>query len=181
MTTSDATEKKPLWLFIEENILGLESQDLSGESLEASIQRLAGELDNAGYNVSHHGGNMLQLRWAMNAASKVGRPLMQDLNAAIETLTLEDAADAYSATDKIMNDIAQTWPEIKKSERRADIIKMVEQTKLDLLIARATDMPDDEGIRMLIEEEVGDDVGQMLPGGADANWRLSPEIKHLRM
>jgi len=53
MTTSDATKKKPLWLLIEENILGLDSQSLSGENLEASIQRIAGELDNAGYNVSH--------------------------------------------------------------------------------------------------------------------------------
>ena len=36
-------------------------------------------------------------------------------------------------------------------------------------------------LNLLIEHEVGDDVGQMLPGGADANWRLSPELKHLRM
>jgi hypothetical protein len=90
MTTSDATEKKPLWLLIEENILELDSQDLSGENQEASIQRIAGELDNAGYNVSHHGGNMLQLRWAMNETRKVGRPLMQDFNTAIAALTLED-------------------------------------------------------------------------------------------
>ena len=36
-------------------------------------------------------------------------------------------------------------------------------------------------LNLLIEHEVGEDVGQMLPGGADANWRLSPELKHLRM
>ena len=36
-------------------------------------------------------------------------------------------------------------------------------------------------LNLLIEQEVGEDVGQMLPGGADANWRLSPELKHLRM
>ena len=36
-------------------------------------------------------------------------------------------------------------------------------------------------LNLLIEYEVGDDVGQMLPGGADAVWRLSPELKHLRM
>ena len=36
-------------------------------------------------------------------------------------------------------------------------------------------------LNLLIENEVGDDGGQMLPGGADANWRLSPELKHLRM
>ncbi len=32
MTTSDATEKKPLWLLIEENILELDSQDLQGKT-----------------------------------------------------------------------------------------------------------------------------------------------------
>ncbi len=36
-------------------------------------------------------------------------------------------------------------------------------------------------LNLLIEQEVGDDVGQMLPGGADADWRLSPELKNLRM
>lgn len=36
-------------------------------------------------------------------------------------------------------------------------------------------------LNLLIEQEVGDDPGQMLPGGADADWRLSPELKHLRM
>jgi arylsulfatase len=36
-------------------------------------------------------------------------------------------------------------------------------------------------LNLLIEQEVGDDIGQMLPGGADADWRLSPELKHLRM
>jgi hypothetical protein len=164
MTTSDAAEKKPLWLLIEENILELDSQGLSAENLEASIQRMAGELDNAGYNVSHHGGNMLQLRWAMNEAHKVGKPLMQDFNAAIEALTLDDVADPYSATDKIIGDIAKTWPKLKKSERRADVIRIVERTKLELLIAKAKDLPDDEGIRLLIEEKVDPDV---ITGGLD--------------
>jgi hypothetical protein len=136
MTTSDAAEKKPLWLLIEENILELDSQDLSGENLEASIQRVAGELDNAGYHVSHHGGNMLQLRWAMNETHKVGRPLMEDFNTAIEAFTLEDVADPYSATDKLIGDIGKTWPKLKRSERRADVIGIVEKTKLDLLIGQ---------------------------------------------
>src|SRR5210317_2166849 len=99
MTTTEATEKKPLWLLIEENILGLESQDLSGANLEASIQRIAGELDNAGYNVSRHGGNLLQLRWAVNERNKNGKAFLKDFNAAIGALTLEDAADPYAATN----------------------------------------------------------------------------------
>jgi hypothetical protein len=158
MTTSNSAEKKPLWLLIEENILELDSQGLSGENLEASIQRMAGELDNAGYNVSHHGGNMLQLRWAINEAHKVGRPLMQDFNTAIEAFTLEDVADPYSATDKLIGDIAKTWPKLKRSERRADVIQIVEKTKLDLLIAKAKDLPGEEGIRLLIGEKVDPEV-----------------------
>ena len=70
MTTSDEAKKKPLWLSIEENILKLDSKDLSKENLEASIQRVAAELDNAGHNVSRHGGNMLQLRGAMSEAQR---------------------------------------------------------------------------------------------------------------
>jgi hypothetical protein len=158
MTTSDETKKKPLWLLMEENILELDSQDLPGGNLEASIQRIAGELDNAGYNVSHHGGNMLQLRWAMNETHKVGRPLMKDLNTAIAALTLEDVADPYSVTDKLIRDIGKTWPKLKRSERRPDVIRIVEKTKLDLLITKAKGLPEDEGIRLLIDEQVVPEV-----------------------
>ncbi|MBC2743346.1 MAG: hypothetical protein HGJ93_09950 [Desulfosarcina sp.] len=158
MTTSDATEKKPLWLLIEENILELDSQDLSGENLEASIQRIAGEIDNAGYNVSRHGGNLLKLRWAVDKTRKVGRPLMKDLNTAIAAFTLEDVADPYFATNKLLNDIGKTWPELRSPERRPDVIRIVEKTKLDLLIAKAKGLPDDEGIRLLIEEQVASEL-----------------------
>ena len=154
MTTSDAFEKKPLWLLIEENILALDSQDLAGKKLEPSIQRIAGELDNAGYNVSRHGGNLLKLRWAVEKALKAGRPLLKDFNAAIAALTLEDVADPYRATTKLLDDIAETWPELRIPERRADVIKIVEQTKLNLLIAKAKSLSGDEGIRLLIKEQV---------------------------
>jgi hypothetical protein len=158
MTTSDETKKKPLWLLIEENILELGSQDVSGQNLEASIQRIAGQLDNAGYNVSHHGGNMLQLRWAMDDMRRVGKPLMKGFNAAIAALTLEDMADPYSATNKIISDIGKTFPKLKGSERRPDVIQIVEKTKLDLLIAKANGLPGDEGIRYLIGEQVAPEV-----------------------
>ena len=36
-------------------------------------------------------------------------------------------------------------------------------------------------LNLLIETEVGEDVGQMLPGGDDANWSLDPSITKLRM
>jgi len=158
MTTSNATEKKPLWLLIEENILGLDSQDLSGVKFEESVQRIAGELDNAGFNVSHHGGNLLQLRWAMNETRKVGKPLMSDINTAISALTLEDVADPYLVTNQLISDIGTTWPELKKSERRSDVIRMVEKAKLDLFIAKAKKLPGDEGIRLLIEDNVVPEV-----------------------
>ena len=158
MTTSDAVEKTPLWLLIEENILEIDSQGLSGENLEASIQRIAGELDNAGYNVSHHGGNMLQLRWAVNERSKVGKALLQDLNAAVGALKLEDVADPYVATNKLIDDIGKTFPRLKRSERRPDVIRIVEQARLDLLVAKAKGLADDEGIRFLIEKQVAPEV-----------------------
>jgi len=158
MTTSDAVEKTPLWLLIEENILEIDSQGLSGENLEASIQRIAGELDNAGYNVSHHGGNMLQLRWAVNERSKVGKALLQDLNAAVGALKLEDLADPYAATNKLIDNIGKTFPRLKRSERRPDVIRLVEKARLDLLVAKAKGLADDEGIRFLIEKQVAPEV-----------------------
>ena len=158
MTTSDATEKKPLWLLIEENFLGLSSEDFSEENREPTIQRIAGELDNTGHNVSRHGGNMLQLRQAINERHKVGRPLMQDFNDAIAALTLEDVADPISATAKLVRDLGEAWPKLQGSERKADVLRIVEKTKLDLLITKAKGLPGDEGIRLLIEQEVASEV-----------------------
>ena len=158
MATSSTTTKKPFWLSIEENILALNSQDLSGGNLEASIQRIAGELDNAGFNVSHHGGNMLQLRWAMDETHKVGRPFLADFNTAIGALTLEDMEDLYFTANKLIQDMGETWPGLKRSERRSDVIGFVEKAKLDLLIVKAKGMPDDKGIRFLIEKSVLSEV-----------------------
>ena len=45
----------------------------------------------------------------------------------------------------------------------------------DLLVAM------NDKLNALIETEVGEDTGQMLPGGDDANWRLDPSISKLRM
>lgn len=154
MTTSEAAAKKPLWLLMEERILETDSQDLSGGNLEASIQRIAGELDGTGYNVSRHGGNMIKLRFAVDRAREVGRPFLKDFNDAISAMTLEDVSAPYVATNNLIDQLAETWPEIRKSERRPDVIEVVENTKLDLLIAKAKGLPDDGGIRLLIEEEV---------------------------
>ncbi len=158
MTTSDATDKKPLWLLIEENFLGLSEQDLSEENREQTTQRIAGELDNTGYNVSLHGGNMIQLRQAIDGRCKVGRPLMKDFNDAIAAFTFEDVADPISATGKLVSDLGEAWPKLQGSERKADVLRIVEETKLDLLITTAKGLPGDEGIRLLIEEEVASEA-----------------------
>ena len=158
MTTSDATQKRPLWLLMEESFLELSSQDLSEENRERTIQRIAGELDNTGYNVSRHGGNILQLRRAIDERCKVGRPLMKDFNDAIAALTLEDVADPIVATAKLVRDLGEAWPKLRGSERKADVLRIVEKTKLDLLITKAKGLPGDEGIRLFIEEELASEV-----------------------
>ncbi len=158
MTTSDATEKKPLWLLIEENFLGLSEQDLSEENREQTTQRIAGELDNTGYNVSLHGGNMIQLRQAMDGRCKVGRPLMKDFNDAIAALTLEDVAEPVSAMGKLVRELGEAWPKLQGSECKTDVLRIVENTKLDLLVAKAKSLSGDEGIRLLIEEDVESEV-----------------------
>ena len=154
MTTSDATQQKPFWLLIEEQILQADPKTLSGESLEASIQRMAGELDQAGFNVSRNGGNMIKLRFAVEKAQKAGRPLLKDFNAAVSEFTLESVADPYLATTQLLDQLCGTWPDIKDPARRPDVIEIVEKKKLDLLIAKAKELPGDEGIRLLIGEEV---------------------------
>jgi hypothetical protein len=174
MTASDAFEKKPLWLLIEENILAIGAQGFSGANLEPSIQKIAGELDNAGFNVSRHGGNLMTLRWAMDKASKVGRPLMKDFNAAIEALTLDDVIDPYAATSKLLDDLGDSWPELRIPERRADVIRIVEKTRLDLLIAKAKTLPGDGGIRLLLEEEV---ASGKIVGGLEITEEKLKQVK----
>jgi hypothetical protein len=155
MTTNEETaKKKPLWLLIEEGILQLDSLDLSGQDLEASIQRIAGELDGVGYNVSRHGGNMIKLRFAVDKACKIGRPFLKDFNDAISAFTLDDVDAPYVATTHLIDQLGDTWPDLRCSARRPDVIEIVENTKLNLLIAKAKGMQDDQGIRLLIEEEV---------------------------
>lgn len=36
-------------------------------------------------------------------------------------------------------------------------------------------------LNLLIEQEVGEDIGQMLPGGEDGRWRLSADLQNIRM
>ena len=158
MTTIDTMEKKPLWLSMEECISKLSSEDLSENNREQTIHLIGKELDDTGYNVSNHGGNFLQLRWAIDERLSIGRPFMKDFMDALESLTLEDLADPEPANAKLVRDVGDAWPKIKGSERRADVLRIVEKTKLDLLIAKAKGLSGDAGIRFLIEEEIASDV-----------------------
>ena len=158
MTTTDEMQKKPLWLEIEENLLELNAGELSGQAKEAAIQKIIGDLDNAGFNVSKSGGKIMQLRWAMDDMLEVGRPLMKDFNDAISALSLEDVLDPYSATTKLIDNIGATWKEFWKVERRPDIIRIVEETRLDLLVKKAKELSENESIRYLILEQVEREV-----------------------
>ena len=158
MTTTDEMQKKPLWLEIEENLLELNAGELSGQAKEAAIQKIIGDLDNAGFNVSKSGGKIMQLRWAMDDMLEVGRPFMKDFNDAISALSLEDVLDPYAATTKLIDNIGATWKEFWKVERRPDIIRIVEETRLDLLVKKAKELSENESIRYLILEQVEREV-----------------------
>jgi hypothetical protein len=158
MTTGEATTQKPLWLLIEEELLALAPEDLAEESYEATVQRVAGKLDASGYNVSKHGGRLVDLRLALTEMQKVGRPLMKDFNAALAAFSLEDVIAPFKAADKLISEIGATWPKFKRSECRPEVIGMVAARQLELLIEKARGLSGDEGIELLINEGVAPDV-----------------------
>jgi len=154
MTTQDAAEKKPLWLLIEEKILDVGTQELEGQNQEQAIQKIVKDLDGAGHNVSQNGGNLLKLRWAVKDMLKVKRPLMKDFNDALGALELDDVIDPQRATATLVAQVGETWPEMKRSERKADVLEIIEDKKLSLLIDKAKTLSTDEGVRLLLLEEV---------------------------
>lgn len=153
MAAQPAAETRPFWLMIEDELLQLTDSDLSG-NVEQAIQRTAKALDDTGINVSRNAGNLLQLRRAVAARTKVGRPLLQDFNGAVSALSLEDVADINAAAWKIVCEVGEAWPTLKESEHKADIISILEKTKFDLTIARAKELGGEPGIRFLLEEEI---------------------------
>jgi hypothetical protein len=156
MGTMSGSEQKPLWLEIEGGIKSLTDADLQAGSWEASVKKIAGELDDKGFNASKTGGHLLQLRWAMEARRDVGHPLLDDLNSALDALTLDDVANAHAATMGIVRKLGESWDLAKKAEVIGDIGRMVEATRLALLIDRAKGMEGDKGIRYLREVKVAD-------------------------
>ncbi len=114
--------------------------------------KIAEELDKTGYNVSKHGGNWLQLKTAVKARNRVGRPFMQDFNQAIFALGLDDIKDTYATAMKIIRDLGIDWPSFLASKHRADVDEIVGNKKIELMIARAKELPGEPGIRYLISE-----------------------------
>ncbi|MEE8403510.1 MAG: hypothetical protein V3R93_07125 [Candidatus Hydrothermarchaeaceae archaeon] len=158
MTTNEQAEKKPLWLLIEEKILGLSANDLEAGKLEQTIANTAKALDDTGHNVSRHGGNMLRLRWALDSRIKAGKAMMEDLNAAVSALTVEDVANSRKATARLLDGLKDTWPILGEFDRRTDILEIVERTRLDLYVVRAKELGGEEGIRYLIADGVAPEV-----------------------
>jgi hypothetical protein len=158
MTLSNDAARDPLWLAMERKILEYASRDSSGSNLESVLKTIASELDESGYAISLHGGNFLQLRWAIDEKNRNGKPMLQDLNAAIQKLTFEDVANTRTAAAKIIGDVGAAWPKLKDSDRKPAILDMVEKTRLGFLVGRAKELQESEGIRYLIAAEVAPGV-----------------------
>jgi hypothetical protein len=144
--------KEPLWLLIEKQIQSYSDEDFSDANRLTTARKIAQELDQTGYNVSKSGGNWLRLRAALEARGRVGRPFMQDFDQAVSALNLDDIEDAYGASMKIIRDLGKDWLAFLASENRADVTEIVENKKIDLMIAKAKDLAGEAGIRYLLSE-----------------------------
>ena len=155
MTTA-ATHDRPLWLSIEAKIGELKSSDFEDAAKETTVHKLAETLDDDGYNVSRHAANMLILRRALDERDRVGRPLITDYTAAIESLTLDDVANPIQATIAFAHRVGADWPQFMDLDRRGDLRTIVNGIRLDLLVSRAKEAGGDQGVRYLIENEVAE-------------------------
>ncbi len=156
MGMTNQTAKKPLWLEIEEGILGLSETDLQAGNREEAVRKIAGQLDDKGFNASRTGGHLLDLRWALDARLRVGRPLMGDLNGAMDKLTLETVASPHNATMEIIRELGKSWPILRGAEQIKDVGNIVSDTRLKLLTDKARGMEGDRGVRFLRKEAVAD-------------------------
>ncbi len=158
MATDTTATLEPLWLAIETEILGLDNSNFNPGTKEKTVHLMAKALDNKAYNVSRHGGHLLELRSAVEARISVGRPLLEDFNEATTALKLEDLCNTLKATVALANDIGETWPMLKAADRRNDIRAILDQTRLDLLVAEALGMDGDKGTRLLIAEGISSEI-----------------------
>ena len=152
MTTD--TESRPLWYQIEEQIGALKDSDLTESAKEKTVHKVAATLDEGDLNVSNTGRRLLSLRWALDARIKTGHPLIDDLNDALSKFALDDLEDVKRATYGVVNQLGEAWPNLKQSDRVADIHTMIDAIKLDLTIQKAKDLGEDAGIRYLREQNL---------------------------
>jgi len=157
MGMTNESARKPLWLEIEEGILGLSEADLQEGNTEETVRKIAGQLDDKGFNASRTGGHLLELRWALDARRRVGRPLMGDLNDAVGRLTLDDVASPHHGTMKIVRELGKSWPILRGADPIRDVGKIVAETRLKLLIEKALGMEGDGGVRYLRQRAVADE------------------------
>lgn len=154
MTTNEETVKSPLWWVIEESLLALEGHPITETNKENTIQKIAKDLDSKGYSVSSYGDKMMALRWALDDMVQVGRPMLKDFNQALSALKLEDLDNPCHVSYKLTDDLGATWKKIRNTDRRPTLVQILEKTKLDLLVQKAKGMDGDQGIRLLIGENV---------------------------
>ena len=147
--------KEPLWMLIEKQIQKYTDEDFTEANSLATSRKIAEELDKTGYNVSKHGGNWLQLKAAVKARNRVGRPFMKDFNQAVSALGLNDIKETYATAMKIIRDLGRDWPSFLASKHRADVDEIVGNKKIELMIARAKELSGEPGIRYLISESFG--------------------------
>lgn len=83
---------------------------------------------------------------------------MQDFNSTVAAYSLEDVMDSNAASRKLVDELGETWPAFAKVDRRRDVIRIVQNIKLDLLLKKAKSLSDDDGIRLLVQENVAPDV-----------------------
>ena len=127
--------KEPLWMLMEKQIQKYSDEDFSETNSLETSRKIAEELDKTGYNVSKSGGNWLQLKAAVKARSRVGRPFMQDFDQAVSALGLDDIKETYGTARTIIRDLGRDWPSFLASEHRADVDEIVGNKKIELMIS----------------------------------------------
>jgi hypothetical protein len=150
--------KEPLWILIEKEIQKLKDEDFSEANSLAIAQKIAEDLDQTGYNVSKSGGNWQQLKVAIKARGRMGKPFMQDLEQAVSALTLDDVKDSYGTSMTVMKNLGKDWPSFLASENRPDFEKIVADKRTDLMVAKAKELSGEPGIRYLISESFEPEV-----------------------
>jgi len=182
--------KAPLWMLIEKQIQQYKDEDFAGANTLATSKKIAKELDKTGYNVSKHGGNWMQLKMAVKARHRVGRPFIEDFDKTVEALGLDDIADTYATAMRIIADLGTDWPTFLASENRDDVNEIVGNKKIELMIAKAKALAGEPGIRYLISEsfepqaiiealEVSEDEYKSIKSKVDAELAEKKRVQKL--